>query len=75
MVKKKVLDFMVLIEQLPDGWFIAKVPDIQGCYSQGKTIPQALERVKEAIQVCLESDQTDFPAMKFIGLQKVEIEA
>ncbi len=53
MEKKKLFDFMVLVEQSPDGWFVAKVPDLQGCYTQGKTIAQALERVKEAIQVCI----------------------
>ena len=55
MQKKKVYNFLVLIEQAKDGWFVARVPDIQGCVTQGKTIEQVLERVKEAIQVCLES--------------------
>jgi len=48
----------VIIEQDEDGIYIAKVPDIQGCYTHGKTVEQAMERIKEAIQVCLEADQT-----------------
>ena len=52
----KSLNYMVLIEQDDDGVFIAKVPDIPGCYTQGKNVEQAMERVKEAIQVCLEAD-------------------
>ncbi|WP_268765501.1 type II toxin-antitoxin system HicB family antitoxin [Methanosarcina mazei] len=26
-----------------------------GCYTQGKTVEQAMERIREAIQVCLEA--------------------
>ncbi len=72
-MRRKVYDFVVLIEQAPDGMFIAKVPDLQGCYTQGKTISQVLGRVKEAIQVCLEAENFQSPQTKFIGLQKVEV--
>ncbi len=72
-MRRKVYDFVVLIEQAPDGMFIAKVPDIQGCYTQGKSIPQVLERVKEAILVCLEAEHFEFPKTKFVGLQKVQV--
>ena len=64
MESKKVWDFLVLIEQDEDGWFIAKVPDLQGCATQGKTVQQALERVKEAIQVCLEAETLPLPSLK-----------
>ena len=51
-MKKKIYNFTVLIEQDEDGWYVAKVPDLQGCATQGKTVEQAMERVKEAIQAC-----------------------
>lgn len=47
--------FTVLIEQDEDGIYVAKVPSIQGCYTQGKTSGEALERIKEAIHVCWNS--------------------
>ena len=72
-MKKKIRNFTVLIEQDEDGVYVAKVPDISGCYTQGKTIQQAMERIKEAIQVCLESDKETPPQMKFIGLQQIEV--
>ena len=72
-MQKKIKNFTVLIEQDEDGVYVAKVPDIPGCYTQGKTIEEAMDRVKEAIQVCLEADKEDFPKMKFIGLQQVEV--
>ena len=72
--KLKVYNFPVLIEQSEDGWYVAIVPDISGCYTQGKTIDQAIERVKEAIEVCIEADQENFTVpMKFIGLQQVQV--
>jgi predicted RNase H-like HicB family nuclease len=70
----KSLNYTVLIEQDEDGIYIAKVPDISGCYTQGKTVEQAMERIREAIQVCLEAEELeDILPLKFIGIQQVEI--
>ena len=41
------MNYTVLIEQDEDGIYYAKVPDIPGCYTQGKNVEQAIERVKE----------------------------
>jgi HicB_like antitoxin of bacterial toxin-antitoxin system len=38
-----------------DSVFITKVPDIPGCYTKGKTVGQAMERLRDAVQVCLET--------------------
>ena len=65
------MQFTVLIEQDEDGVYIAKVPDIPGCYTQGKTVPEVLERVREAIQVCLEAEETE--PLKFVGVQQVNV--
>ena len=70
-MKRKIRNFTVLIEQDEDGMYVAKVPDIQGCYTQGKTIQQVMERIKEAIQVCLEADKEQNPPMKFIEYNKL----
>ena len=72
-MKKKIRNFTVLIEQDEDNIYVAKVPDIQGCYTQGKTVEQAMERIREAIQACLEGDAEDYKEMKFIGLQHIEV--
>lgn len=55
----KSLNYTVLIEQDEDGMYIAKVPDISGCYTQGKTVEQAMERIREAIQVCFEAENLE----------------
>ncbi|MCO5384037.1 MAG: type II toxin-antitoxin system HicB family antitoxin [Methanosarcina barkeri] len=53
------MNYTVLIEQDEDGIYIAKVPDISGCYTQGKTVEQAMESIKEAIQACLEAEELE----------------
>lgn len=54
--------------------YIAKVPDIPGCYTQGKTVEQAMERIREAIQVCLEAEEEEeILPLKFIGVQQLEV--
>ena len=72
-MENKILNFTVIIEQDEDGIYVAKVPDIPGCYTQGKSVEQVMERIKEAIQVCLESEDEEPMPLKFIGLQQVEV--
>lgn len=64
---------MVIIEQDEEGWYVASVPDIQGCSTQGKTIQEVLERVKEAIEVCLEAEKEEIKPMKFVGVQRIAV--
>ncbi|MEK6952837.1 MAG: type II toxin-antitoxin system HicB family antitoxin [Nanoarchaeota archaeon] len=73
-MEKKILNFTTVIEKGEDGWYIATVPDIPGCYTQGKTITELLERIKEAIEVCLEADKEEIEPMRFVGVQQIEIE-
>ena len=73
-MKKKILNFTTLIEQGEDGWYVATVPDIPGCYTQGKTVAQVLDRIKEAIEVCLEADKEEVEPLRFVGVQQISIE-
>ncbi len=66
-MEKKIFNFTVIIEQGDDGWYIATVPDIPGCYTQGKTAAQVLERIKEAIEVCIGADKEEIRPMKVRG--------
>lgn len=53
-MKKNIYDFKVIIEPEETGGFVISCPSLQGCYSQGDTIEEALENIKEAILLCLE---------------------
>lgn len=47
--------FPIIVEKDEDGFFVAVNPSLDGCYSQGKTIEEALANVQEATELCLES--------------------
>jgi len=47
--------YRVVIEQDEDGVFVAEVPSLPGCISQGETRFEALTNVREAIELYLES--------------------
>ncbi|HPP06820.1 MAG TPA: type II toxin-antitoxin system HicB family antitoxin, partial [Syntrophorhabdaceae bacterium] len=42
------------IEQDEDGVFVAEVPSLPGCISQGKTRAEVLKNIKEAIELYIE---------------------
>lgn len=44
----------VILEQDEDGYFVAEVPALPGCLSQGKTREEALGNIREAIEGWLE---------------------
>ncbi|MBT4135964.1 type II toxin-antitoxin system HicB family antitoxin [archaeon] len=73
-MEKQIMDFNVFIEQDEDGIYVAKVPELDGCYTQGKTLEEVIERIREAIEVCLEADKEEVNPMRFVGMQKVSIE-
>ena len=47
--------FPIVIEKDEDGFFVATNTVLTGCYSQGKTMEEALENIQEATALCLES--------------------
>ncbi len=49
------MKFRVIIEQDEDGVFVAEVPSLPGCISQGKTRTEALANIQEAAEGYLES--------------------
>ena len=49
------LDFNVLLERDEEyGGYAVVCPTLQGCYSQGKIVEEALANIREAIELCLE---------------------
>jgi len=51
--------FSVLIEKDEEGGFVAQVPELKGCRSQGETIAELLSNIREAIELCLEVHEKD----------------
>ena len=66
-------EFTVIIEQDEEGYYIAEVPELAGCHTQAKSLDLLMERIKEAIQLCLEVYGEDRPSINLIGVQKVAV--
>jgi predicted RNase H-like HicB family nuclease len=49
------MKYRVLIERDEDGTYVAEVPSLPGCISQGETRSEALDNIKEAMAGYLES--------------------
>ena len=50
-------EFTVIIERDEDGYLVGSVPSLRGCHTQGKTMDELFERIKEAIELCLEVEE------------------
>lgn len=80
---KKDLQFKVLVEQDENGIYVVSVPELPGCYTQGKTLEEARKRIKEAIELVLESDQdikkekyeAPSSSSNFFGIEEITIQS
>ena len=48
------MKYKIVIKRDEDGWYIAECPAIPGCVSQGRTLKEIKENIKDAIIGCLE---------------------
>ena len=53
--ESKTFSYSVFYEQAPDGGYVAFVPALPGCHTQGETLEETEGSVKEATAVYLES--------------------
>jgi predicted RNase H-like HicB family nuclease len=67
-------EFTVVIEQDEDGYFIGTVPQLKGCHTQARSLDELMERMKEAVLLCLEAEgKSDEGEMHFVGLQRIAV--
>jgi predicted RNase H-like HicB family nuclease len=65
------MNLKVIIENGEDGYFVARVPALKGCWSQGKTREEALTNVREAVELFLEPDE--MPPVSIAGREVVDL--
>ena len=66
-------EFNVIIEQDSDGTYVASVPALRGCHTQGISLDQVMERIREALALCIEEQSGDIEALDFGGIQKISM--
>lgn len=67
--------FDVVIEKDSAGYFVASVPMLPGCHTQAKSLDELMERVREAIELCLEVRGEPPDPLDFVGVQRISIAA
>lgn len=65
-------EFTVIIEKDEDGYYVAEVVELPGCYTQAKTIEELERRIKEAIKAYLSVKKPTL-SPKFIGIHRVSV--
>jgi len=66
--------FTVIIEKDEDGLYVASVPALPGCHTQARDLDELDERIKEAIVLCLEVNESESEyKTSFVGIHEVEV--
>ena len=53
------MELPVILTPGEDGYVVAECPVIPGCISQGRSREEALENIREAIELCLENREAE----------------
>jgi predicted RNase H-like HicB family nuclease len=76
---RKLQRFTVILERDEDGFYVASIPILQGCHTQGRTLDQAVRRIREAAGLWLEVHRErrggSLPPLDLVGVQQLEIPA
>ena len=67
--------FDVIIERDEDSNYVASVPQMPGCHTQARSLDEVIDRIREAIELCLEVEGEPNQSLEFIGIQRITIAA
>ena len=65
--------FTVVIERDEDGYYIGTVPALRGCHTQAKTLDTLMKRIREAVELCLESENGASRSLELVGVQQISV--
>ena len=66
-------EFNVVVERDEEGYYVASVPELPGCHTQARSLDKLMERIREAIELCLEVEREVRTRTEFIGVQRVAV--
>ncbi len=73
----KLHEFDVVLLEDETGGYVALVPALPGCHTQGDTLAEVMDNVKEAIDLYMETltekEKRELLKEKVVGFQKVKI--
>jgi predicted RNase H-like HicB family nuclease len=56
--KKRDIQVPVIIEKDEDGFYVVECPVLEGCYTQGRTLDEALRNIREVIELITEEKES-----------------
>jgi predicted RNase H-like HicB family nuclease len=65
--------FTAIVEKCPDtGLYVGYVPGLPGAHSQGETLDELKENLKEVIEMLLEDGEVELES-EFVGIQNIMV--
>ena len=62
-----------MVRRDEEGYYVASVPELRGCHTQARSLDKLMERIREAIELCLEVEGA-FPSdEESIGVQRIAV--
>ncbi len=59
----------LIVERSEDGFYVVECPLFEGCYTQGKTLDEALKNIREVIQLILKDKENSQTLNKYHSLE------
>ncbi len=77
-VKKRIIVFKMesaytLVYWKDKGWFVGKLREIPGVFSQGKTLKELKENIQDAYRLILEADNEAIPRPSRARLREIQV--
>jgi predicted RNase H-like HicB family nuclease len=67
-------EYTVVIERGETGKLIGSVPSVHGCYSQGDSLTDLLENIREVLELCLaELGEDAEQPLEVIGVHRIAV--
>jgi len=66
-------EFNVVVERDAEGFYVVSVPTLHGCHTQARSLDELMERIKEAIALCLDVQGETGDSLDFVGVQRVRL--
>jgi len=60
------MGFNVIVEVDEDGYYVASVPQLRGCHTQARSLDDLMERIREAIDLCVQEQGPPLPRPSFL---------
>lgn len=74
---RRAYEFQVILEQDEAGYFVAECPALKACYTQGRTYEEAIENIKDVIELCLaelKAKKKRIPRQpEIIGVRRIQV--